>query len=197
MCPIIAERLHNGGVTAFMGNRIFAAAVMSMAISVSLMTAAIIIRNWTWTQHPPEVNARQWPKSLALAAVVSIIMAVQLLGIAFTLNRGSWVGTFAAIVVMLALTFHFLGWRAFGRATLIIGLASGLALVITVWGRGGFLPPTWPWIGGGVVLIALFSSVVIFGKWRTPKKLLQPLTLVIIVSLAVLIVPILLSTGIL
>ncbi|MDP7201316.1 MAG: tetratricopeptide repeat protein [Dehalococcoidia bacterium] len=113
MEPATANR-----VTSAMGNPIFAAAVMLMTIPVTLIAAAITLRD-------PWRAAAFWGK-LALWALV---LAVQLLGIFGTESRGPWLGTALALAGILVLTAVFLDRRTLGRTALVLGLA-GLATIL-------------------------------------------------------------------
>ena len=96
-----------------LGNPIFAGAVLLMT-SLATATAGLAA----------SVRAgNRWPLALATAA-----LAVQLLGIIYTLSRGPWVALAVGAAALLALTWLAGGWRAALRA----GAMAGAALVIAV-----------------------------------------------------------------
>ena len=133
-------------VTSFMANADFSGAAMFLPLTISLALAAatlkepVIGKSGVWAQVMP------WVLSGAAAAFWVLALAVQLLGLAFTLTRGSWVGALAALVVFLLLAAIFGGWRALGRAGLVLGLASGATLIALQW------PGSISWFTGGVGL---------------------------------------------
>jgi len=151
-----------GRVTSTMGNAIFSAAVMLMTISVSLLAAVLTLRN------PLAANARArwrfgpWLSVLGLAGFWGLILAVQLLGIAFTFSRGPWLGTILAVAVFIILAGLLMGWRTGARAILVLGLAVGLALAtlqllgsVSILGQG-------PWLGPVFAVTALLAFVAVF-----------------------------------
>ena len=102
--------------TSTMGNAILAGAVLLMTIPVTLVAAAITLRE-------PMKTPGFWWKLLVWA----LAWAAQLLGIIFTDSRGPWFGTILALAGLLGLVFVFLNWRSFAR----IGLVLGLSLLLT------------------------------------------------------------------
>ena len=106
-------------VSSTMGNAIFAGAVLLMTIPVSVMLAALSLK------ESLKVSGFWWKLSLWTMAIT-----VQLLGIDFTLSRGPWFGTILALVVFFGLTAIFVGWRPLTRAALALGLAVIVAAAI-------------------------------------------------------------------
>ena len=104
-----------------LGNPIFAASVMLITIAITLMVATATLVN-------PVRTARFWSK----ASLWSLVLAVQLAGIIFTLSRGPWVGTIVALLGFIGLVAIFIGWRALGRTLLVLVIALILAVMITV-----------------------------------------------------------------
>jgi len=80
-----------------------------------------------------------------------------MLGLAFTFTRGAWVGALAALVIFLLLAAIFGGWRALGRAGLVLGLASGATLIALQW------PGTISWFTGGVGLALILILIGFLG----------------------------------
>ena len=100
-------------VSSTLGNATFAGAVLLLTIPVSLMLAIKSLKGSMRTH-----------KSWSMLVLWVLIIAVQLLGIAFTSTRGPWFGTVFGLSVLLGLTAIFLGWRELVRAALALGLAS-------------------------------------------------------------------------
>ena len=103
------------------GNPIFAASVMLMTIALSLSVAVATLADSIRT-------AGFWVK----ASLWSLVLAVQLAGIVFTLSRGPWVGTIVALAGFIGLVGIFAGWRSLGRTWLVLGLSLILTAVITL-----------------------------------------------------------------
>ena len=107
-------------VTSTAGNPIFAAAVMLMTITISLILATAALRERQGT--------RRFCLNLALWVP---IMTLQCLGMVFTLSRGPWMGTALSLGLVLGLVGFFLGRRILLRVVLILaltGLITTLAL---------------------------------------------------------------------
>ena len=99
-------------VSSTMGNAIFSGAVLLITIPVSVMLAALTMR------EPLKAPRFWWALGLWTIAIT-----VQLLAMAFTLSRGPWFGTVLALVGFLAITGFIVGWRPLARAVLALGLA--------------------------------------------------------------------------
>lgn len=104
-----------------MGNSILAGAVLLMTITVSLAAATI-------TLGQPVRSGKFWV-SLGLW---TLILTVQMTALIFSSSRGPWLGSIAALVVLLGLVAVFLGWRSFGRMSLVLGLAGGLSAAVII-----------------------------------------------------------------
>ncbi|MCH7622055.1 MAG: O-antigen ligase family protein [Chloroflexi bacterium] len=154
-------------VTSFMGNAIFAAAVMSMTIPISLGVAAASLREPKWLSRRFRTNAGTWALSLTVTGLWSLILAVQLLGITFTFSRGPWVGTLAAVVSFFGLGVIFLGWRLCGRAVLVLGLAAVMAVgFLQAMGSVSILIQG-PWFGAVIAFAGVIGAGVILTNWRS------------------------------
>ena len=136
-------------VTSFMANADFSGAVMFLALTISLALAAATLKEPLIGGSSVWARAMAWVLSGSVAAFWVLALAVQMLGLAYTLTRGSWVGAFAALVVFLLLAAIFGGWRALGRAGLVLGLALGATLIALQW------PVSISWFtsGAGLALI--------------------------------------------
>ena len=153
-------------VTAFMGNAIFNAAVMSMTIPLTLVAATITFREPAWDRDRRWIGLGPLVPSLAVAGLWAIILTVQLLGITFTFSRGPWLGMMVAVIGFLGLAALSAGWRAIGRAILILGLTGALTIAllhglgsISILGLG-------PWLSGVVVVAGFVGVAAAFVGWR-------------------------------
>ena len=106
-------------VTSTAGNPIFAASVMLMTITTTMVVATATLRR-------PMGTARFW---LGLALWVPV-MTVQFLGIIFTLSRGPWVGTALALGLFLTLVGISMGWRTLLRAVAVLALTGALTAAV-------------------------------------------------------------------
>ena len=118
-------------VSSTMGNSTFFGAVLLMSIPVSVVLAAINLRG-------PLISRRSWWTLWLWAAVI----AVQLLGLAFTLTRGSWFGAALALVALIVLTAVFVGWREMVRAVLALGLALAVTVAVLMTPTGSSMSST-------------------------------------------------------
>ena len=119
-----------GRVTAFMGNRIFAAAVMLMTIPIT--AAAVVIALFNLPEKPRPTPNPLFPRlpALAVLAAGALALAVQFLGLIFTLSRGPWIGTLFALVSMVVLVWVFVGRGGMARLSLVLGLAGVIAFAV-------------------------------------------------------------------
>ena len=108
-------------VSSTMGSSTFVGALLLMTIPLSVMLATMGLK-WSLPSR------RFW---VMLGLWVPVI-AVQLLGMAFTLTRGPWVGTGMALVGLLVLVAVFVDWRQMARATLALGLALAITAIVLV-----------------------------------------------------------------
>ena len=178
-----------GRVTSFMGNTIFAAAVMSMTIPITLVLAAVTLRDSIRSAGSLRDRLLQILGELGLTGMWSLILAVQFLGIAFTLSRGPWVGTAAALAIFVGLVLLFLGWRAFWRATLVIGLASAFALATLQYlGSISILGQT-AWFGVIKALLAIGGAAIVIANWRYLGRAAGAVALVAVLAAAVALEP--------
>ena len=132
-------------VTSFMANADFSGAAMFLPLTISLALAAATLKESLIGKKGVWESAILWVLSVSAAAFWVLALAVQMLGLAFTLTRGAWVGALAALAVVFG------GWRALGQAGLVLGLASG-ATVIALQCPGSI---SWFTAGAGLVLILI------------------------------------------
>ena len=177
-----------GQATSFMGNAIFSAAVMSMTIPLTLAVATLTFREPVWRSGSHWRDLSPLGPTLAVAGLWAVVLAVQLLGITFTLSRGPWVGMMAGMVVLLGLTAIFVGWRVLGRAILILGLTAVLALAalhglgsISILGLG-------PWLGGIMVVAGFIGLAAVFSRAALMLVLIGVLTLAVFHGLGIILI---------
>jgi tetratricopeptide (TPR) repeat protein/O-antigen ligase len=108
-------------VSSTFGNATFAGALLLMTIPMSLTAAAMTL----------EERVRTGAFWLKLGLWV-LVLAVQLLGVTFTISRAPWLGTFVALAGSLGLAGIFVGWRALARGATVLGLAVVLILPIVL-----------------------------------------------------------------
>ena len=111
-----------GRITAFMGNRLFAAAVLMMTIPISGAAAVVSLLALSGLGSPRLNTVGRWLLHLATLGIWASALSVQSLGLIFTFSRGPWLGTIAAITVMVGLVMVFVGRRALIRLALVFGL---------------------------------------------------------------------------
>ena len=119
-----------GGVTAFMGNRIFAAAVMLMTIPITAAGAVVALYHLPERNRTTQNYLSQWLPTLAVLAAGGLALAVQFLGLIFTMSRGPWIGTVFAVALLVCLVSVFVGRGGIARLALILGLAGVIALAV-------------------------------------------------------------------
>ena len=153
-------------VTSFMGNTIFAAAVMLMTILLSLAASILSMRNSLDTTEEVGWRVKPWMQAVAISSLWAMAIMIQLLGIAFTFSRGPWVGMVVALVMLLGFGALFLGWRIFGRMTVVLGLAAVFGLAV-LYGVGSIsIPGLSPWLGLGFGLAGFVWIAAVLAPWR-------------------------------
>lgn len=153
----------SGRVTIFMGNAIFAGAVLSMTIPVTLVSAAAnlkILHPKSWG-HLENVN--QSIQDSMSTFVWAAILSVQFLGLIFTFSRGPWIGAAFAIGAFLVLLAISSGLKILIRTTLIIGLACTLSFAFLHWQENVSIINLGPWLGIVLAVLGLAAtSALIF-----------------------------------
>jgi O-antigen ligase len=108
-----------------LGNPVFAGAVLLMtSLATTTVGLAASVR-----------GAARWPLALATVA-----LAVQIVGLTFTLSRGPWVASAAGGAAFLGFLWVAMGWRTAARGAVMIGTALSIA-VITVVATATIEPP--------------------------------------------------------
>ncbi len=149
--------------TSFSGNAIFAAALMSMMIPVSLLAAAASLRHANKCDGKLQRNLMQLMLTYSIAGLWVLILVVQLLGITFTFSRGPWMGTLLALAACGGMTAVFAGWGALGRIAMVLGVATGITLAVVQFDIP--ISNFFIWLGAAMVLVGLLSIVAFWG-WR-------------------------------
>jgi len=148
-------------ITAFMGNTIFAAAVLTMTVPVTLIAALISFQSGNWGNWKPISILRPLGRDTAFTFLWAAILAVQLFGLLFTFSRGSWAGTILAVAVFLLLVVFSFGFRLLSRTGLVLGLAGVLSVAFLQW-QDSF--PTFgigSWLGFVVALLGLAGTFAV------------------------------------
>ena len=148
-------------VTVFMGNAIFAGAVLAMTIPVTLVAAAINLQNEDWGDWGPLSRLGQLSRDSVATFLWAMVLAVQLLGLMFTFSRGPWSGAVLALVVFLGLVALSLGWRMLIRTGLVVGLAAVLSIALLHWQGSVSVGNVGPWLGILFALMGLAGTVAV------------------------------------
>ena len=125
----------SGRVTIFMGNTIFAGAVLSMTLPATLVAAAISFNRERWADWDPFSRISQLTANHILTSVWALVLSIQLLGLMFTFSRGPWGGALLALAMFLALVTISFGWRSLIRIALVLGLAGVFSASFLHWNR--------------------------------------------------------------
>ena len=154
-------------VTAAMGNAIFAAAVMSMTIPMTVIGAAISLKYRARISEQPlsisKIRTAEWGWHLGITVFWVLVLTIQLLGLIYTFSRGPWLGTLAALIGICGMTAVFAGWAALARVTLLLGVAGAVALAVAQWDVSISDPLLW--VSGFLILVAALVLVAGLG-WR-------------------------------
>jgi tetratricopeptide (TPR) repeat protein/O-antigen ligase len=148
-------------VTIFMGNTIFAAAVLSMTVPLTMVAAAINLHDDNWGDWGLFSRLGRSGLDSILTSLWALVLAVQLLGLMFTFSRGPWAGTVLALVAFLVLLVISSGCRMLVRAGLVIGLAGVLAVAFLHWQGSIAVIDAGPWFGIALALVGLAGAFAI------------------------------------
>ena len=119
--PLLASTVSPTRAQSSLGHPIFAGAVLLMTVPVSLAAVLSLGRRF----HP-----------VLLILLGTLLVTVQLLGIAFTFSRGPWVGVGVALVVFLVVVGFTLGRRSLITAAAILGLPVLMPVIVATIPRG-------------------------------------------------------------
>ena len=159
----VTERTGGGTarVTIFMGNAIFAAAVLAMTVPVTLVAAAINFHDENWGNSGPLSKLGQLGRDHLFTSIWALIIAVQLLGLMFTFGRGAWGGAVLAMVVFLSLVVLSLGFRMLIRTGLVLGLAAILLFAFLHWQGSVTIINVGGWLGFVMALLGLAGTLAV------------------------------------
>lgn len=148
-------------VTSTVGNAVFAGALMLIPIAVSLMLATISMEKVSAAGQ----RKSRWETSMSRLMIINFwafILTIQFLGIVFTFSRGPWLGTMLALLVFLLLSIMMVGWRVFGGASLILGLATLLTWAALQSFDTGIAPYIGTWLVIPLVLAGILTTIIAF-----------------------------------
>ena len=146
--------------TIFMGNRIFAGALLSMTVPATLLAAALHLQNadsWRWR---PLSRLDQWQRDAVFTSLWAATLSIQLVGLMFTFSRGPWGGSVLAVTAFLGLVALVLGWRMLLQAGLVLGLAGVFSLALLQWQGSVSVINLGEWFGLLLALVGLASGPV-------------------------------------
>lgn len=148
-------------VTIFMGNTLFAAAVLSMTVPLTLVAAAITFQDKDWGDSGPLSRLGQLGRNYLFTSLWSSLLTLQLLGLMFTFGRGAWGGAIIALVVFLGLVVFSLGWKVLIRTGVALALAGILSTSFLHWQGSVTIINVGPSLGIAVALLGLASTLVV------------------------------------
>jgi O-antigen ligase len=153
-------------VTSTVGNAVFAGALMLMPIAVSLMLGTMMVAALGREKAGPARQSEgRWRSPMSLLLIISlwtIVLSIQFLGLIFTLSRGPWLGTIVALLMFLLLNILIVGWRVFGWASLILGLAGLLTGTVLQSYGSGLTPTGGAWLIAPLVLAGILTAIIAF-----------------------------------
>ncbi|MDA1129269.1 MAG: tetratricopeptide repeat protein [Chloroflexi bacterium] len=169
-------------VTIFMGNAIFAGAVLAMTVPVTLVAAAINLHgenhgNW-WPFSKLGLLTSHW----VFTSLWALVLSVQLIGLMFTFSRGPWVGTVLALVAFLVFVVLSSGWRLLVRTGLVLGLAGVFVVSFLHWQGSVSIVNLGPWLG---IIVASMGLAGAFGTLFVIKNYGRTIVLVASLGAAV------------
>lgn len=171
-------------ISSFMGNGIFAAAVMLMTIVISTAAAALTVRDPSSTDGNLHNRMKMWAINVSMTSGWGVLLAVQLLGITFTFARGPWIGTLFGVAVFLGLVLIFLGRNYFMRALLPLGLAVGFILTVLLW-QGSFSSVSFgPLLGVVASIVGIAWVSLVLAPWPIIRRVSLGLGLSLALGLA-------------
>jgi tetratricopeptide (TPR) repeat protein len=172
-------------VTSFMGNTIFAAAAIMMAIPISLATGTMSLRRPAAATGSVRWRAKVWVAAFGVAGLWGVVLAIQLLGITFTFSRGPWLGLMLSLLGFLGLATMFAGWRTVGRAVLVLELAAVLIIAV-LQGLGSIsILGVGRWLGVIFVLVGFLGVGAVFVNWRVLNRAVVVLGVPAVLTVAV------------
>jgi len=156
----ISDSIGGGGrrVTVFMGNTIFAGAVLAMTVPATLVAAAINLHDENWRNWGPLSKLGQLGRDFFLTSFWALVLACQLVGLMLTFSRGPWAGAVLALLVFLGLVVP-LGWRVLIRIGLVLGLGGVLSVAFLHWQGNVSILGVGPWLGVVIALLGWAGTI--------------------------------------
>ena len=149
-----------GRVTIFMGNAIFAGALLAMTVPLTLVAAAVNSQDENWGDWGPISRLGRLGRDSIFTFIWASFLAIQLNGLMFTFSRGPWSGAVLAMAVFLGLIVVSLGWRMLIRTGLVLGLAGILSVSFLHWQGNVSVVNVGTWLGFALALFGLAGTVV-------------------------------------
>ena len=156
-----------------MGNPIFAAAVLSMTVPITLIAAAINFRDETWGESGVWTKFGQLGRDTLCTSLWALSLSAQILGLIFTYSRGPWLGTAFAVAGFLTIIIISSGWRIMIRTLLVLVLSGVLAAALLHWQGSLSIANYGSWLGFVIALSGLAGTFVflfILKKFRMLSK---------------------------
>jgi tetratricopeptide (TPR) repeat protein len=148
-------------VTVFMGNTIFAGAVLSMTVPTTLMASTLNFHNENWGDWGPLARLNQLGRDTLVTFLWAVVLSSQLLGLMFTYSRGPWAGTVLALAVFIGLVAVSLGWRVLVRTGLVLGLAVLLSIAFLHLRGSVSIIDVGPWLGYVIATIGVAGTYAV------------------------------------
>ena len=146
--------------SVFMGNPIFAAAVLSMTVPITLIAAAINFRDETWGESGVWTKFGQLGRDTLCTSLWALSLSAQILGLIFTYSRGPWLGTAFAVAGFLTIIIISSGWRIMIRTLLVLVLSGVLAAALLHWQGSLSIANYGSWLGFVIALSGLAGTFV-------------------------------------
>lgn len=172
-------------VTIFMGNAIFAGAVLSMTVPVTLVAAALALNNDRWINWAPLSRLGHAGTSALFTSLWAVALSVQLLGLMFTFSRGPWAGAVMGLGVFLVLILITNGWRTLIRTGFVLALAGVFAVSFLHTLGNVSIINVGPWLG---FVLALISIAGTYGMLAVIERFSRMIVLLAVSGVAVVIV---------
>ena len=172
-------------VTIFMGNAIFAAAVLSMTVPVTFVTAALAIDNDRWLNWAPLSRLGHAGASALFTSLWALVLSIQLLGLMFTFSRGPWAGAVMGLGIFLVLILITNGWKTLIRSGFVLALAGVFAVSLLHTLGNVSIINVGPWLGFALALICIAGT---YGMLAAIERFSRIIVLLAVSGVAVVIV---------
>lgn len=183
-------------VTIFMGNAIFAGALLAMTIPLTLVAAAIKFHG---ENRGSFSRLGLLGRDLISTVIWASLLAIQLMGLMYTFSRGPWSGAVLALAAFLGLIVVSFGWRMQIRIGLVLGLAGVFLVSFLHWQGNLSVVNIGPWLGFVLALAGLAGTVgtlfIINNFARTTIFLAIVSSAVVVIGAAIIVPPALSGRG--